>query len=724
MLTPRYASPEQIKGLNVSTASDTYSLGAVLYELLTGRNPHRFSSNSMADMETAICLTEPLKPSIAVEANDGLPSAARKRLRRQLSGDLDNILLTALRKEPQRRYASAAEFAEDLRRHTEGRPVLAHEDRWTYRASKFIRRNRLAVAAATLIVASLVGGIVSTTIQARRAEQRFQIVRGLARTTLFDLYDEMERLPGSVPLRAATIRNVAGYLDDLARNGSHEPDLDLEIATAYERVGNLEGHPFVANLGQGAQALRSYRKALTIFERLSSTSGYRNQAYRGLIDTNLKISALEALRGNPAMSSIHSQRAYALATEAFAAGNSGIPLSTQINVYFRLADLEYDRGEANAERDTYRKAFELAKSWADSGEADQATVSLIESHRNVGSAQARAGDLTAALESYRAAERLAAGMTRRSNLKRDHFYETINIQTAIGDILAAPDDPNFGDTNGAMARYRNALEVAERLAAVDTRNVNAGRLAAGCNWRLCMISAHDQPMQALEYGRNALKIAQEAGALDPENLEYRYHASRAYLWMGNALRILGRPAEAIESLNHAITLQNAIVAVSPQRIWNLRVLSRTYCFLAAAQLDHGSAGEALQSLQHGLAVADRILQRAPRSLPHQLDRADVFEATGMYYSTLAAGSGLNPARRTELRHLARSNYEQALAIWQGWVDRKLLAPYAARRLNQAAQAIASLGTAPQGVRLANKPSSSPPARTSPATPGAPADQQP
>lgn len=693
MLTPGYASPEQMKGLPVSTASDTYSLGAVLYELLAGRNPHRFTSNSIADMETAICVTEPLKPSLAAGDNDGLPPAARKRLRRQLSGDLDNIVLTALRKEPQRRYASAAEFAEDLRRHTEGLPVLAHEDRWTYRALKFVRRHRWAVAAAASIVAILVGGIVSTTIQARRAEERFQIVRGLARTTLYDLYGEMERLPGSISLRVATIRTVAGYLDDLARNGAHEPDLDLEIAAAYERVGNLEGHPFTSNLGRGPDALRSYRKALEIFERLSATTGYRDQALRGLIDTNLKISALEALRGNPAASSLHSEKAYALASDGSAAGSSGIPFSTRINVYFRLADLEYDRGLAQPELEKYRKALELARSWVAAEGSEQAYSRLIESYRNAGSALARTGDLTAALESYRTAERLAAELSRRSNLRQDQYYDTVNIQTAIGDILAAPDDPNFGDRNGALARYQQALALAERLAALDTRNVNAGRLAAGCNWRLGMISAREQPRQALEYCRKALRIAQEAGALDPQNLEYRYHASRAYLWMGDALHTLGRHSEAIESLTQALALQHAIVAVSPQRIWNLRVLSRTYSFLAAAQLDRGLSAEALQSLQQGLTVADRILQRAPASLPHQLDRADVLEATGRYYATLAAIPGTDALRRTELLRLARSNYEQGLAVWQSWINRKLAAPYAARRANQASLALAALGPA-------------------------------
>src|SRR5262249_4508264 len=156
-------------------------------------------------------------------------AAADKQLRRQLSGDLDDIILTALRKEPQRRYSSAAEFSEDLRRHLEGLPVLAQGDRLTYRAGKFIGRHKVGVGAALLVAASLVGGIVATTIQAKRAERRFQIVRGLANTQLYELYPEMARLPGSTALRAATIRGVLKYLDDLAQDGARDPSLDLEI---------------------------------------------------------------------------------------------------------------------------------------------------------------------------------------------------------------------------------------------------------------------------------------------------------------------------------------------------------------------------------------------------------------------------------------------------------------------------------------------------------------
>jgi len=611
-------------------------------------------------------------------------------LRRRLSGDLDNIVLTALRKEPQRRYASAAEFAEDLRRHVEGLPVRAHEDRWTYRAGKFVRRNRVVIGTAALVAASLIGGIVASTMQARRAEQRFQIVRGLARTMLFDLYGEMESLPGSVSLRAATIRTVVNYLDTLSRSGSRDPELDLEIAVAYERVASLEGNPFFSNLGHGPEALANYRKALVLYQGLADRSGYRRQATRGMIDTHLKVASMESLLGNPQESVLHSRKASELARAAFARGPSEIPVDTQISFYFRLADLEYDRGEADAELANCRKALDLAMTQV-AGQRNPSTLSsLAEAYRDVGSAQGRAGDLAGALESYRRAQEAAEEMTRRADAKPDYHFGIVGILTAIGDVLAAPDDPNLNDRAGAIAHYRQALTIGERLAAADPKNVNGKRVVASCHWRLCMISTEDQPAQAVEHCRQAMHLAEEVGAGDPRNVEYRYHASRAYLWMGEALRNLRMYREAIDSLTRAVEIQNSIVASAPQKIWNLRVLSRSYVSLAAAQLDGGNPDDALVSLRKGLQVADQILQRAPSSLPHQLDRADVLEGMSRYYAALARTPTLSAGERAEFRRQARSSLEGSIAIWRSWIRINRAQAYAARREGQAAQAMAAL----------------------------------
>jgi len=691
MFTPDYASPEQVMGLPVNTASDVYSLGAVLYQLLTGTRAHRFTSTSPTDLERAICQVEPMRPGLAAANNERLPAASRKQLKRLLSGDLDNIVLTALRKEPQRRYASSSEFGDDLKRHLDGLPVLAHEDRWSYRAGKFIRRNRVAVGTLSLLVVSLVAGMIATTIQARRAEQRFQIVRGLAKSMLFDLYSEMERIPGSISLRAATVRTVVNYLDALASSGSRDPELDLEIATAYERVAILEGHPFASNLGHGSEALTNYQKALTIFERLSTQPAYRRQATRGLIDTHLRMATMESLFGRPASSLAHSQKASEIAGLAFAPGAAEIPHATQINVYVSLADLANNRGDAGVEVANTEKALAVAQKWAEQDRGASPAARLIEAYRSLGSARGRGGDLVGSLESYRIAANVGSAVAKRNDLRQDDQFWMVNVQTSIGDLLGAPDDPNFNDVQGALARYQEALTIAERLAAVDPKNVNGGRLVAGCYWRLGMILSRDQPDRAIGFCRKGQQLAEKLGAGDPNNVEYQYHLSRLDLWLGEALRNARRYPEAIDSLTRSVQMQQSIASRAPQRIWNLRVLSRAYVYLGAAYLDAGDPDQAIHALTTGLDVADRMLQRAPSSLSHQIDRADVLEGIGHFYATQARSPAIERVKKAELRQRAIHAFEASLAIWQGWTKRNVGLPYTKRRADSARAEIARIG---------------------------------
>ncbi|MEY2562487.1 MAG: eukaryotic-like serine/threonine-protein kinase [Verrucomicrobiota bacterium] len=195
VMTPEYASPEQIRGEKITTASDVYSLGVLLYELLTGQRPYRLKTRTAAEISRAITEQEPQRPSTAVAQSDPLSSefgpsgTGISHNPKSLRGDLDNIVLMAMRKQPTRRYASVAQFSEDIRRHLEGMPVIARKDTVRYRAGKFVRRHKVAVAAAALLLVTLFAGVFAATWEAKgarraarlAAEERDRAVKQTAR---------------------------------------------------------------------------------------------------------------------------------------------------------------------------------------------------------------------------------------------------------------------------------------------------------------------------------------------------------------------------------------------------------------------------------------------------------------------------------------------------------------------------------------------------------------
>ena len=295
-LTPAYASPEQVRGEPITTVSDVYALGALLYELLAGVGPHRFSQLHPPPTELlrVIAEQEPTRPSAAApDAHQG------SRLR----GDLDRILLKALRKEPNERYRGVGTFAEDLRRYLDGLPVRARPATFGYQAGKFLRRNKSGVAIAAVL---LIGGIAGTVmmlvsarnaeLQARRAQRHFEDVRQLANSFLFEFHNAIATLPGATAARQLVINRALEYLDKLAREARGDTALQLELAEAYLRVGDVQGKPYTPNLGDSEGAVRSYGKAAEIVQPLASgKSSPRNIDARRLLSTAyISLAAVQA----------------------------------------------------------------------------------------------------------------------------------------------------------------------------------------------------------------------------------------------------------------------------------------------------------------------------------------------------------------------------------------------------------------------------------------------
>ena len=272
MMTPEYASPEQVRGESLTTASDIYSLGVLLYELLCGSSPYRLTSGSPVELATAICEQDPEPPSVrstraAGTASGRMPDTAAElrgtsadRLARLLDGDLDSIVLMAMRKEPSRRYRAADMLRQDIERYLAGLPVLAHRDSRRYRLQKFLRRHKVEAAAAVIVLVALVTGLSAAVYQGRRAtRERDRAEQALAESTGVTNF-LMEMFQTGAPGEPTPAQLSA--LDLLARGAARADELasqPIVQARLLDVVGQLS-----LSLGQYDEAQRRLEQAVAI----------------------------------------------------------------------------------------------------------------------------------------------------------------------------------------------------------------------------------------------------------------------------------------------------------------------------------------------------------------------------------------------------------------------------------------------------------------------------
>jgi tetratricopeptide (TPR) repeat protein len=274
--TPQYASPEQVLGNPITTASDTYSLGVLLFLLLTGALPYELKELTTAEMLRVICSEPPRRLSQIC--------GSQKRI----DADLEAILLKALRKESRERYLTAEELAVDIRAYLHGMPVVARKGTLRYRAGKFISRHRWGLAAALLLMITLLAGIAGVVWQARvanqerrKAEARSADLRQLSNSLLSELDEAIKQLPGSTGAQHLLVTRTLEHLDRMGKDARGDRQTQLDLVDAYTRLGNIQGNAYDQNLGDPRGALLSLDKAAAIARSLAADSKDR-EAIRAL----------------------------------------------------------------------------------------------------------------------------------------------------------------------------------------------------------------------------------------------------------------------------------------------------------------------------------------------------------------------------------------------------------------------------------------------------------
>lgn len=651
VMTPEYASPEQIRGLPITTASDVYSLGVVLYELLSGERPYKIESRMPEEVARIVLTEEPIKPSSIAERgvrnaelrtienaekntdNDkiGIPHSAfrtphsRSSAFRNLKGDLDNIILKALRKEPERRYASVQEFSEDIRRHLAGLPVTATADTSFYRLGKFVKRHRAGVFASLFMLLSLLTGISVATWQAveareerAKAEQRFNDVRKLTNSFLFEFHDAVKDLPGSTKAREMTVKKALEYLDILAQEQSNDASLQFELASAYLRVADIQGSPGESNLGDTAGAVVSYRKAIEILKKLIQTAPENLKFKRELASAYKSIVYIFGTTGDSDLFQLNNQEA--------------------LTLYQELVESD--------------------------GSDFSSKLALAECYKTRGDFIASKGNLELALQDYRTYLEISEAVLVSQPESKSAKIGIMAASDAIGATLGNPNYTNLGDTDGALQAYKRQLQVCNEMLVSDG---NSQYLDATKAFTLKVIgevqTARGEWKKAVESYLQSLEIQEEIVKSDPKDA---FAAGRlGYLLsnLGEAMANTNRLAESMTYHSRAIEILEKLAEADKENSALVLSLHRAYQKNGDALVNSGRATEALSFYHKALKSNEEIAAQDLSNMDMRLQLANDYLKIAKANVILATRPASSSDEKIKLWREAKKRFEQSRDVY-------------------------------------------------------------
>ena len=629
LLTPAFASPEQVLGKAQATTSDVYSLGAVLYMLLAGRSPHNISTQSQEAIEFAVCSTEPVAPT---------------DLNRALPRDLDFIVLKALRKEPDERYGSADAFAADILAFLESRPVRARSGNTWYRTRKFLRRYWVTVAAAALVVASLSAGLYVANRERALAQRRFMEVRQLA-NKLFDIDALARQLPGSTKTRQLIVDTSLEYLGRLSADVKDDPGLSLEVGTAYMWVARVQGVPISSNLGQIDKAGQNLRLADGFIQSALESQPWNRTALLRAAEIARDRMILADIDGRDEEANECARKTVA-GLEKFNAQKSDQPEAAAIlQAYQNVAERYQHAQLADDALGVCRRGSQLAQTFG----LPAVRGSLLRIEAKV--FQGR-GDLDEALKSiHESAALLQLGpadndQSRTLNLVMSLVYE--------GEILGGDNAVGLGRPEEAVAALERAFKIADDRVHQDPNDQNTRGKLEMAGYPLANILRHSDARRALSVYDHTLRHLAEVRT----NANVQLYEARALAGSSYPLRSLGRPAEARERLDAAFKRLLQLKMYPADKIWLGSGAHRTLSALADYEAENGNIPRAAE-------IYRELLDKTASSKPGpETSLEDALDLSSIYTGMAAVHHRAGQAERGSALEARR------LELWRRW-ERKL-----------------------------------------------------